>query len=69
MTMAEGLVMMWLADALEDMAQGLESQAKGKTITAAVERREVDGRPVLRLCIAEGGTVRIEIVEEGRAPA
>ncbi len=68
MTVAEGLVMMWLADALDDMAESLQMQSKGKTLTVEVERIATDGQPVLRLRVGAGGSIRIEIREETGGP-
>jgi len=67
--MAEGLVAMWIADALGDMADALmvEAPDKHKTVLAEGERSAVDGRPVVRLRLRDGETaaaVRVEIAEE-----
>jgi hypothetical protein len=66
MTVAEGLVAMWVADALGEMCQALEQQGEGEAGTQVeVEHgRDAAGHPVLRLRVWGSGAVALAIVEE-----
>jgi hypothetical protein len=70
MTVAEGLVTMWVADALGEMCEALRQQSEGEaTSTVEVEHdSDAVGRPVLRLRVGTRGAVRIQIVEEEGTP-
>jgi hypothetical protein len=67
MTVAEGLVSMWLADALGDMRDNLRQQTDcdpPHTVVTLEQGLDADGRPVLRLRVGHHGAVRVTVVEE-----
>jgi hypothetical protein len=67
MTVAEGLVSMWLADALGDMRDNLRQQTDCDppyTVVDLEQTTDPDGRPVLRLRVGRSGAVRVTVVEE-----
>jgi hypothetical protein len=70
MTVAEGLVAMWVADALGEMCEALRQQTEGEPSTAVeVEYgRDAAGHPVLRLRVWGSGAVALAIIEEEGTP-